>query len=239
MDPERFDVIVCGGGLAGLTFARQLRREAPSLSVAVIEPTRRPLPEACHKVGESSVEMGTHYLATFLDLKAYLDAEHLPKNGLRFFCGPGGQTLWERTEIRPAEPPIVPSYQMGRGKLENDLRAMCQIDGVTLREGARVVDVTLDGAAGHTVEVETEGATATLRARWLVDASGRRQLISRKLGLRRPSVQRASAAWMPSGDGSRSATWCPRARAAGTAATWTTTAGCPRCTCAAAATGPG
>ena len=54
---EQSDVIVCGGGLAGLTLAYQLRKENPEASVTVVERTTRPLPEACHKVGESSVEL--------------------------------------------------------------------------------------------------------------------------------------------------------------------------------------
>lgn len=197
MEDGKLDVVVCGGGLAGLTLARQLRREVPAATVTVVEPERRPLPEACHKVGESSVELGTHYLATFLDLKEYLAREHLPKNGLRFFSAPQGTPLWERTEIGPAEPPIVPSYQMDRGKLENDLRAMCEGDGVILREGWKVQDIAIDGESGHRVTIAPAegGDTQVLRARWVVDASGRRQLLQRKHGLRRPSVQRASAAW--------------------------------------------
>ncbi|HEY2735887.1 MAG TPA: lycopene cyclase family protein, partial [Polyangiales bacterium] len=62
LDGSAFDVVVCGGGLAGLTLGRQLRREHPALRVAVIEKTERPLPPGCHKVGESSVELGSQYL---------------------------------------------------------------------------------------------------------------------------------------------------------------------------------
>ena len=193
------DVVVCGGGLAGLTLARQLRRELGStgdIRVLVVEPQRRPLPEACHKVGESTIEVGTHYLAEVLDLKEYLTREHLPKNGLRFYSGPAGLPLSDRNELGPSEAPIVPSFQVDRGKLENDLRD--RLEGATLLEGTRVVDVELGEAeAPHRVVIEDGDSRQRRRlsCRWVVDATGRRQLLQRKLGLRRPSANPQSAAW--------------------------------------------
>ena len=55
MSQPSYDVIIMGGGLAGLCLARQLRREQPDLRVLVAENQRHPVPEAAHKVGESSV----------------------------------------------------------------------------------------------------------------------------------------------------------------------------------------
>ena len=60
--PSTQDVVICGGGFAGLLLARHLRQEMPELSVAVIDRMARPLPDAAHKVGESSVELGCQYL---------------------------------------------------------------------------------------------------------------------------------------------------------------------------------
>ena len=52
------DVIVLGGGLAGLSLAIQLKRQDPAIDVAVIERRAHPVREAAHKVGESTVETG-------------------------------------------------------------------------------------------------------------------------------------------------------------------------------------
>ncbi|MEZ4426405.1 MAG: NAD(P)/FAD-dependent oxidoreductase [Nannocystaceae bacterium] len=189
------DVLICGGGLAGLTLALQLRRAHPTSDVVVIEPTTRPLPDACHKVGESTVELGAHYLQNVLGLREYLRARHLLKNGLRFFPGNNLRPIAERMEIGPPTLPLVPSYQLDRGRLENDLRGMCEEAGVTLLEGARVTALELRGDGPHEVEVEGPEGAARLRGRWLVDATGRRRLLQRQLGLHRDLAHHASAAW--------------------------------------------
>ena len=155
------DVVICGGGLAGLTLARQLRLEVPAAAVLVLERTTRPLPDACHKVGESTIELGAHYLAHTLGLEAYLRREHILKNGLRFFGGDTAGTFGERPEIGPSEPPVIPAFQLDRGKLERDLRAMVEAEGVTLVEGAMVEAVALDeGSSGSPAPAPPEAARA-------------------------------------------------------------------------------
>jgi len=209
-----FDVVICGGGLAGLTLARQLRRAHPSLDILVAERTTRPIPEATHKVGESSVELGSRYLEN-IGLREYLVENHLFKFGLRFFLGDGKMPLHERTEIGPAIEPIVPSYQLDRGRFESDLRDMIEADGVTLLEGVKVGAIDLNpGDTPHELEiqqVESKGAydlegdvtsdevnqkeKARIRCRWLVDATGRASLLRKRMKLTRGTKHAANASW--------------------------------------------
>ncbi len=192
---DPWDVVICGGGLAGLLLARQLHRELPGLSITVLERTARPLPDACHKVGESSVELASQYLES-LGLESYLLDRHLIKLGLRFFPGGGELPLAERTEIGPCAEPIVRSYQLDRGRLESDLRDMLEADGHTLIEAARVRAIDLGhGGDAHRIEYELDGEPRQLRAHWVVDATGRTALLRRKLKLTRGSRHAASAGW--------------------------------------------
>jgi len=188
-------VVICGGGLAGLLLARQLRREFPELAVVVLERTSRPLRDACHKVGESSVELASQYLER-MGLCEYLLDRHLIKLGLRFFPGGGDLPLVQRTEIGPCAEPIVRSYQLDRGRLESDLRGFIEEDGATLIEDARVTGIEFgESGEDHVVSYEKDGETRRVSARWAVDAAGRSALLRRKLKLTRGLQHEASAGW--------------------------------------------
>lgn len=193
--PRSFDVVICGGGKAGLLLARHIRRELPELSVTILEKSTRPLPDACHKVGESSVELAAHYFNR-LGLADYMRDRQLLKWGIRFFPGGGDLPLHLRTEIGPCAEPPLKSYQMDRGRFETDLREMNEKDGVTLIEGAKVTAIELaPGDAPHTIRYEKDGKEHELKPRWVVDATGRQALIRRQQKLTRGSQHTASSGW--------------------------------------------
>jgi flavin-dependent dehydrogenase len=197
-DQTDFDVVICGGGLAGLTLARQLKLELPELSVAVIDRLTRPLPEAAFKVGESSIELGTYYYGQVLKLDWYFRAHHLRKLGLRFFMGKSQNPIEERPETGNILFPPVPSYQIDRGRAENDLREFVHEMGVTLFEGTAVDSIELaEGDERHIIQClrKEDKKPFALTANWVVDALGRRRYLQTKLGLKREHGHQASAAW--------------------------------------------
>jgi flavin-dependent dehydrogenase len=179
-----------------LTLGLQLRRELPQLRVLVLEKTERPLPDGCHKVGESSVELGSQYFES-LGLRDYLLKHQLVKHGLRFFPGGGQLPLEDRFEIGPMQEPIVTSYQLDRGTFENDLRGFVEAEGGKLIEGCMVRDVEIKPGELHTVKFEmlADKRMVEVKARWLVDATGRHALLRKRMKLTRGSRHSASAGW--------------------------------------------
>ena len=117
------DVLIAGGGLAGLTLALQLKQQRPDLHITVLEKKKYPVPVAAHKVGESTVEIGAHYFANRLGLLDHLNSQQLRKFGLRFFFGgatpPDNLAQYDELGISDFLP--VNSYQIDRGIFENHL----------------------------------------------------------------------------------------------------------------------
>ena len=194
----RYDAVVLGGGLAGLTLALQLRQARPNTSILVLERRSFPMPEAAHKVGESTVEISAEYFTNILGLKEHILTDQLPKNGLRFFWTADPEAPMESGlelgfgRVSPAD-----SYQLDRGIFENYLAQRAVELGITLVDGARVTAVTLgEGAADHEVTVGLGGTDpTTVRTRWVLDASGRRAILRQQLDLTREVAHDPNAAW--------------------------------------------
>src|SRR5438093_11809869 len=101
-DSDTYDVAVLGGGLAGLTFAIQLKRQRPETRIVVLDKREGAAPEAAFKVGESTVPGGAHYFAEIVGMKEHLEQFHIRKCGLRYFLPFGDNSdITERIELGP------------------------------------------------------------------------------------------------------------------------------------------
>ncbi len=118
---QRYDVIIMGGGLAGLSLSLQLRQRLSSLRILVVERRTHPVPQATHKIGESTVEIAANYFDTVLGLKEHLVSKQLKKFGFRFFFSDGREDVDAVTEIGASRYLATPGYQLDRGIFENFL----------------------------------------------------------------------------------------------------------------------
>ncbi len=191
------DVAIIGGGLAGLTLAMQLNKASPGLEIVVFERHRSPPPAAAHKVGESTVEIGAHYLSQTLGLESLLEQRQLRKFGLRFFFGSSRHDdLADADELGSSQFLPAISYQLDRGLLEADLAEILGKRGVRVFDDCivRQASVSKNGSK-HELQIRHENRTGAVRCRWLIDASARSAVLRRKLDLRQPSRHRMCAAW--------------------------------------------
>ena len=198
---KKYDVVILGGGLAGLTLSIQLKNAKPDISILLLERRDTAAPLAAHKVGESTVELASHYLREVLDLKGYLEEHELPKHGLRFFFkSHTKEDIASRVELGPRYRLPVPSHQLDRGTLENYMTKLTQEKGSDYLLGAKVSNVELvngpqSADRTHKVSYIKDGVEETVSCRWVADASGRGSILKRKLQFQKPMEHHINTSW--------------------------------------------
>ncbi|MCH9648308.1 MAG: NAD(P)/FAD-dependent oxidoreductase [Deltaproteobacteria bacterium] len=192
---EDYDVVLIGGGFSGASLALLLRRWLPSARVLVVE-TRGEEQRKIGEVGEATVEVSGCFLHRVLGLYQHLAESHLPKHGLRYwFSASPSSSLAEMSEVGPREVPRLPTFQIDRAVLDEHLLELAVGEGTGVARPCRVVDVDL-GWPQSRLTLEENGKERTVTARWVVDASGRRTFLSRRLGLyQRTEEHPTSAIW--------------------------------------------
>ena len=150
------DVSIVGGGVAALTLALEIRRARPTTRILIIEPNAHPVPEITHTVGESTVEVSAHYLRDRLGLGDHLSTAQIRKMGLRmFFSHERNTDIAQRMELGSSS--FVPqvTYQIDRGRLENELHRRCLAEGVDIARGrVRSVEFGCRATSAHDFDSE-------------------------------------------------------------------------------------
>lgn len=190
------EVLILGGGLAGLSLAIQLRRAHADLPITVLERRKHPVPAATHKIGESTVEIGAHYFAHVLGLQEHLSTQQLKKFGFRFFFSDRRADVDATLELGASTFLPTSAYQLDRGIFENFLAQHAQSLGIAFVDGVtvRAIELSTDNHA-HRVQYQSGDDIHESSARWVIDASGRAGLLKKKLGLSQDNAHDANAVW--------------------------------------------
>ncbi len=188
-----YDAIIIGGAFSGAATALVLKRKHPAARVLIVEKAE----EFDRKVGESTTEISSAYMTRILGLSTYLGHHQLVKQGLRmWFSNRSDQAFDDCVEIGARYQSRLPAFQVDRSTLDQHMLEMAVQAGCELRRPAKVKAVELNAGADSSITLTTEAGEETLRARWIVDASGRAAVLGRKLGHFRPNTEHPiNAVW--------------------------------------------
>jgi 2-polyprenyl-6-methoxyphenol hydroxylase-like FAD-dependent oxidoreductase len=191
------DVLIVGGGLAGVCLARHLLL-ATDKRILLVD--RREIPAKKQKVGEATVQMSGYYYSRVLDMEDHLLEHHFLKYNLRFYWpSERGASRYEdlsQSYIRQLS--NIATYQLDRNVFEAAvLRAIQEDPRCKVFAPMSDLDVTLADEAPHAFRFRTaEGEEISGKTAWVVDASGRGKFLGKKLNLMRKSPIRHGTSFM-------------------------------------------
>jgi flavin-dependent dehydrogenase len=188
-----YDVIVIGGALSGSATATLLLRKNPGIRILIVDKSET----FGRRVGEATVEVSGYFLGRVLGLTQYLNEAHIAKQGLRFwFANDKVQSLDQASEIGPRYLARLPSYQIDRAALDEEVLRRAETAGATVLRPAMVSNIRLVDGGMQTLDVKQGGVKRGLSARWIVDASGIVAMLARKHGWWTPNTAHPTAsAW--------------------------------------------
>lgn len=169
------DCLVVGAGPAGSAAAMELR--AAGLDVLVIDRGQFPR----FRIGESFLPRTKRALRRLGVLDRCLALPHARKVGVEISMGDlryGSRHFFFRDTIGNGE---KDAFNMARVHLDAALVRAAQDAGAEVRTGCALLSITSHSDEGVVAETEQ----GTVRAKWLIDASGQASVIGRCLGTRR------------------------------------------------------
>lgn len=175
-----YDVIIVGGGPGGSTLASVLALRGKS--VLVLEAERFPR----FHIGESLLPMSCE-LFDELGLKERMEARFLRKYGAKFFCSDSGRTN-EYLFTDAYQKRFQHAYQVPRADFDDLLLERAGELGAEVRQEWTASEVVFDGERAVGVRARPVGdmaGTVELRARFVVDGTGRSTLLASRFGVKR------------------------------------------------------
>lgn len=192
------DVAVIGGGFVASMAALMLRNRG--LRVTCVE-TRAPDQPLKVVVGEALTEGTSVFLRHELGLGDWLHANAYRKFGFDFVTQPRGRpaprsldechelmlSLTVLEKIPAAFRKLIPTFHVNRPLLDAEIRRRAQAAGAEYRFEAPVESVEFGAEERPIQRVRFGGAApGELRCRFVIDASGRRRVLGKQLGICRP-----------------------------------------------------
>lgn len=200
---NHYDVVILGGGLAGLSLARHLLLDTDK-TVLLLERLSE-IPPSRQKVGESSVQLAGYYFSKVLDLESYMFHEQFMKYNLRFYWKNAGRDNsrfedYGHVSIRPFS--NIASYQLNRNTFEAELlRRNRESERFTVKTSVSKIDVDLaEGSDPHHLCFQVGDDEVAVTAGWVVDTTGRVRLLANRRKLRKEStIRHGSFFWWVEG----------------------------------------
>lgn len=189
-DPNSTDVIVIGGGPAGSTASTLLADRGHR--VQLFERERFPR----FHIGESLIPQTFWVLERLGMLPKLRDSRFVKKYSVQFI-DPRGRLSepFYFVDHRPHE--SSQTWQVRRSEFDEIMLNNARQHGVTVHEGARVLEVLFEGQRAVGVRVQCEGQEVReVRASVVIDSSGQSTLLMDRLGLREwDPVLKKAALW--------------------------------------------
>jgi flavin-dependent dehydrogenase len=163
------DVIIIGGGPAGSATALALRSFDPSLSVMLVEASSYDTP----RIGEFLPSVARDLLNHLGIWEAFQSERHLPSHATS--AAWGRSELWENHFIYSMH---GPGWHLDRVRFDSFLMQQAKANGVRVLLSTRVVESNRS-KGGWLLQLQ-DGTE--LRARFVVDATGRSAAFARRMG---------------------------------------------------------
>ena len=185
------DVLVVGSSLSGMMTTLNLKHRIPGLDVTVLGPL--PSEEKRPLVGESLVEPGILFFRE-VGLGPHLEQMQVLKHGLTFYhkldlSNPGDRGY----TVHAPQILYHKARQMRRQEFDIACRERATALGARMLHGLAGEIEVGRGGARHRVRATVDGEQVEISARWIVDATGRKRLIGKKVtSYVRPEKQRST-----------------------------------------------